>query len=468
MRILALVAVAALALAGCMASTDDSTSTDGPDLTNIPSVSPTRIADPGTDFSGVVVTDHGAPGMHTIRALHGGSAFLEQVGYNALTDNINPGAVGTGWGAAGLWRTYACFAQFAGTGAISIVDIADPIAPVVLSTVDDPLVNGDCQFTDDGNYMLAGAYLAGAEYPDFGEQPICPQGCPAGGGINVWDVHDKSNPVHILYTNTGEYHTLQLYFDPITNATYVIQAYSGNIYRFDPNVPALGLVATVTPMEHDMWLARHPITGQSLLYTGSGGGFIIYDFADPSDPKEIGLWNAEEGAEQNAGWHRQASVDQLIDGMAVVVVAGEDCGKGNSLPYSTVDVSDPTNPITLGTWSVPGNPRSDAQETPAHLCEFSPHEFSVFDGYVAAGNYHAGTWLFDIGSAERVRNPVTLGYHIPATEPLTEEPVFGAQDLTFVWNPFVWGSFFDERGYIIAGDFSSGMYVLKVPGVTQE
>ncbi|MFA5943797.1 MAG: hypothetical protein WC876_04945, partial [Candidatus Thermoplasmatota archaeon] len=395
MRSLSVLLAASLSLlvfAGCLDSRDES-SGDGPDLSGIASVTATRLADPGKEaaYAGVVVGDHGAPEMHTIRALHGGSDFLTQVGWNALVDKLPPGAAGTGWGAAGLWHTYACVAQFAGTGAIAIVDLADPANPTVLSQVDDPLVNGDCQFTADGNYMLAGAYLGPGPNPQVGEQPLCPRGCPGGGGINVWDVSDKGAPRHILYTDTGEYHTLHLWTTE-TNETFVVQAYSGHIYRFDPEGPTLSEVNTTTPMQHDMWISKHPITGKTLLYTGSGAGFVIYDFDDPYAPKLVGEWNPEDdpgvSAEQKrggcCGWHRQATVDQLVDGKAIAVVAGEACSAGYTLPYFVMDVTDVSKPTVLGSWEVPGKPVSTDAE---HLCEMSPHEFAVYDGYVVTGNY---------------------------------------------------------------------------------
>ena len=479
MRALPRLAMAALLaaglLAGCLSDDQDPEGGD-PVQPGIPSVSAERLPAPPADvqasFATAIVGDHGAPMMHTIRSLHLGlSHGMEVAGWDPLVDKLPPGAVGTGWGAAGLWKTYACVAQFAGTGAIAIIDIADATNIEVLAQVDDPLVNGDCQFTADGNYMLAGAYLEGTTYPDVGEQDLCPHGCPAGGGINVWDVTDKSAPRHILYENTGEYHTLQLHTDPDTNQTYVIQAYSGNIYRFDPEGPVLLKVNTITPMEHDMWIATHPITGMVLLYTGAGSGFTIYDFDDPENPVAIATWDPSEDPNVPAnqrggccGWHRQATVDQLIDGRAIAVVAGEACGAGYTLPYFVMDVTDPTNPFALSSWEVPGDPETT---DPTHLCEMSPHEFAVFDGYVVTGNYHAGVWLFDIGSAERLMEPVTLGYYVPDKEPATESGPAGAQDLTFPWNPFVWGAFFDDRGYILAGDFSSGVYLLEVPGLTQ-
>ncbi|HUR26010.1 MAG TPA: hypothetical protein VM327_08380 [Candidatus Thermoplasmatota archaeon] len=465
-----------LAVAGCFDGSDDGSGGEGRDLTGIPTVSADRLPDPHkeAEFAKVVIGNHGAPGMHTIRALHGGSSFLEEAGWNPLVDKLPPGAAGTGWGAAGLWKTYACVAQFAGTGAIAIVDLSDPHDLVVASQVDDPLVNGDCQFTADGNYMLAGAYLGPGPNPSAGEVHACPRGCPGGGGINVWDVHDKANPQHILYMDTGTYHTLHLW-TTAANETFVVQAYAGNIYRFDPDGPSLTVVNTVTPMEHDMWISKHPITGMTLLYTGSGDGFVIYDFDDlvrgGKDP--IGEWIPEDDPNVDpadaakagcCGWHRQTTVDQLVDGKAIAIVAGEACGAGYTLPHYVMDVTDPRSPTAISSWSVPGKPVSTDQ---AHLCEMSPHEFATYDGYVVAGNYHAGVWLFDIGTAERLHHPVTLGWFIPAEEPAVREGPFGAQDLTFPWNPFVWGAFFDDRGYVLAGDFSSGVYLLEAPGLTK-
>jgi hypothetical protein len=474
-RLLVAFSLVCLALAGCLA--DEGSDEPGVDpriAGGVTETSAQRLPDPAQDFSGVVVTDHGAPGLHTVRALHGGSSGLELAGYDPLTDKMPPGAAGTGWGAAGLWGTYACVAQWLGSGAIAIVDLADPSDPTVVSQVDDPLVNGDCQFTADGKYLFAGAYLSAAGTAGLETEPDCrpalASGCPAGGGINVWDVQDKAAPRHILFTDTGEYHTLQVHTDPATNVTYVIQAYSGHIYRFEPEGPALVEVTQLQPMEHDMWIDKHPVTGDWLLYTGNSSGFIAYDFNDPAQPKVAGEWQPDDSLESQSmpgccAWHRQAQLPELIDGRAILVAAGEDCGGGNEVPYFVFDVTDITQPFVLSSFDVPGDIRADTM--PTHLCEFTAHEFSMHDGYVITANYHAGAWLFDIGSPERLLDPVVLGYYIPANEPLVEEPGFGAQDLSWPWNPFVWGAFFDERGYVLAGDFSSGLYLLEIPGVTQ-
>jgi hypothetical protein len=492
MRALLLAGLLALVMAaGCLSGDDGDSDpdVDQPDYSMYPHVSAERLADPAevdpdaaAEFPHVIISEHGthdvdreapyagAPLLHTIRALHRDVRYgLNVVGYNDLTDKLPPGSVGTGWSASGLWQNYACVAAFAGTGSMAIVDIADPTNPVVVSQTADAMVNGDCQFTADGKYLFAGAYIgANACVPDG----PCPLDGPEGNvlgeyrtnGVNVWNVEDKANPQHILWSDTGQYHTLQLHTDPDTNQTYLIQAYAGSIYRFDSDVPALVEVNVTTPMEHDMWVAQHPITGKWLLYTGEGDGFVIYDFDDPENPTDLAHWLPDENVTGSQGWHRQEQSTLLIDGKAIVVVAGETCGSGRTLPYAVVDVTDVTAPKTLSHWEIPGQPETT---DPAHLCDFSPHEFSIYDGYVATGNYHAGVWVFDIGSAERLLDPVTIGYYLPDREPAVEgNPLLGAQDLTMVWNPFVWGAFFDQNGYILVGDFSSGLYMLELPGVS--
>jgi hypothetical protein len=61
--------------------------------------------------------------------------------------------------------------------------------------------------------------------------------------------------------------------------------------------------------------------------------------------------------------------------------------------------------------------------------------------------------------------PVTLGYYLPDKEPIMEG---GTQVSAWPWSPFVWGAQWDDRGYIWFADASSGLYSVKVPGVSDE
>lgn len=456
MRSLAVAAALVLLLVGCVAPAAD---LDAGASAGAGVVTSERLAAPDVDFASVIVADHGGPNAgHAARPLHKGIQGFEVVGHTPLLDKAPLGSAGTGWGAIGIWKNYACVAQLAGTGSIAIVDIADPAKPTVLAQTEDGFVNGDCEFTADGNYLFAGAYLSAAPSVEpLMDLPIPGAGDLAAPGMHVWDVTDKSNPKHILYSDTGDYHTHFLHTN--ANGTYLVQAYTGKIYKFDPAGPTYEQVAEITPMEHDMWVAKHPVTGRTYLYSGAGQGVVIYDYEDPENPFQVGEWQPEEGARTEA-WHRQATVDQLVDGKALLIAAGENCSDGKTEPYAVFDITDPANPLFLAEWELPGKPEAKG----ANLCTFSPHELSVFDGYVASGNYHAGVWLFDVGSAERMMAPATLGYFIPDVEPVGPR----AGTLPFPWAPFVWGAFFDERGYVLTADAGSGLYILKVPGVTPE
>lgn len=456
---LALLAVVALA-AGCVQAPDPDVAPSGAQAAATDLVGE-RLPAPDVDFSTVIEGDHGVPGAHAVRALHSGSQLLEVVGHNDLTDKMVPGSAGTGWGAIGVWENYVCVAQLAGTGSIAIVDIADPANPVVTAQTEDGYVNGDCEFTYDGRFLFAGAYLGAAPSNALLQSlPIPGMGDLASTGITIWNVEDKAAPKLVLYSDTGTYHTHFLHSN--ANGTYLVQAYSGNIYKFDETGGTLDLVATITPMDHDMWVSKHPITGKTLLYSGAGQGMVVYDYDDPENPTLLGEWQPPEGSRLEA-WHRQASLDQTIEGRAYIVAGGETCSAGNTEPYTVLDVTDLGNITNVSEWEVPGMPVSP--DTNPNLCTFSPHEFALFEGYVVTGNYHAGVWLFDIGSPERLRAPVTLGYYIPDREPATAGH---PQNLQFPWQPFVWGAFFDERGYVLTADASSGLYVLKIPGVTRE
>ena len=173
----------------------------------------------------------------------------------------------------------------------------------------------------------------------------------------------------------------------------------------------------------------------------------------PEAPQVLGAWEAHDNY---TGWHRQWPLMNTVDGHALLVVAGE-TGGGASLPYTVLDFTDPTNITELGHWQIPGNPDS----ADPNFYTFSAHEFTSWNGYIASGNYHGGVWVVDVGTMERAANPVTLGYYLPHEIPQAHG---GTWDRPFLFNPDVWGAYFDDRGYILTADWGSGFYVLKFDG----
>lgn len=427
-----------------------------------------RLTVPDYDFSKVIVGDHGAPGGHAVQALHRHEFGMELVGYNPLVSARHPTAVDSGFGAMDVWddgtNYYVCVTHFAGNGGADIVDITDPTDPVHLSSVNSGTLNSDCQFTDDGKYMFLGPFnghpmadmVMEGRREQVGSLPVAGLYDPLGEGVSIWDVQDKANPTLLLYENNGIYHNLFTFTskDANGNDTYwLLQNRGQYVHRFDPSVPSVTPVGNTDTMIHDMAVGQHPITGDWLLYTGQGFGMAIIDMNDPTNPVTIGHLPAEQGPDGVKGWHDQEFSPQLIDGRAILVVGSETIG-ATSEPYGIVDVTDPTDPVILSRWFLPGKPVSPEP----NFYTMSPHEMGVWNGYVVSANYHAGVWLFDMGSPERLIEPVTIGHFYANKEPALE----GApQNPPFAFNPFHWGAYFDERGYIVTSDWATGLYVLK-------
>ena len=156
--------------------------------------------------------------------------------------------------------------------------------------------------------------------------------------------------------------------------------------KFAPDSRIVFDDAHVDVADHDLWVGRHPVTGQWIMITGAKLGTRVYDMENPKEPRLLGEW---AGSQQYQGWHRQWPLSNTVDGHALMLVAGEDCGEGKSLPYTVLDFTDPTDLIELGHWQIPNEPTPPPGP---HLCEMTTHEFETWDGYVAmaVGHLHAG------------------------------------------------------------------------------
>lgn len=462
------IALALIALAaGCVAP---ATTLEGQSAADIDALEASRLPPPTEDLSTAIVSDHGAPYMHAIPDLHHGSYGLELVGHNPLTrveEGTNPLIMNSGYAAITLFGHLACVSHFAGTGGAggaTIVDFEDPAAPVVVATIPDLKIGSRCMFTEDGKFLLAGSYggvLSGVVDPMRAEMTV------GQNGVTIYDVSDLKDPKFVAHDTTGAdgpvaavdsaYHNL--WTINVDGVNYVFQTYTGNILKLAEDGSSLEIVAQIEHSDHDLWIGKHPISGERMLITGANGGTAFFNIDDPEAPVLLGVWEASEGY---AGWHRQWPLAAPVDGKALVVVAGEQCGNGKSLPYTVLDFTDPTTPIELGHWIIPGEP---AITEPGQLCSMNSHEFSEYNGYIASGNYHAGVWVFDVGTPARAAEPVTIGYYLPDEDP---RAAGGIRNTPFAWSPDVWGAYFDDRGYVVAADWYSGFYVLKVPGLTEE
>lgn len=440
--------------AGCLGDGNKGLSLDEPSHEGLfGALAAERLEAPtDVDFSAVVRGTHEVEGGHAIRALHGGAYGLERVGYNSLA-NPGLGLRPVGFAAADVWENYVAVQSLA--GGVVIVDIFEPANPRVLSVAGSTMVAADAQFSDDGRYLFAGCFAGDQRggVPELGGTRLSFLADAGDCGVTVWDVADKTNPRFLFNTGSGTYHNL--FTATIDGTAYLFQV-GGDIQKLveDPE-PHLESVAEVPYMVHDLTVSRSPVTGDWWMYTGGAeGGLAIYDVNDPADPLLIGTWMPAEG-EVALAWHDQQPLMQLVDGRALVVGAGE-VGDGSQVPIVVLDVTDVDNITKVGEWLIPGKPENAG---PVNFFTMGPHEFEVWNGYIALGHYHSGVWLIDVGSPERAAQPATLGYYIPDQQ--------GAGSVPMPFNPWVWGAYFDARGYIVATDVGSGLYVLKF-GATLE
>ena len=423
-----------------------------------------RLPPPTEDLSGAIVSDHGAPYLHAVPDLHHGSYGMELVGYNPMTredgEGDHPLAQNSAYNAITLFGHLACVAHWAGSGGYggaTIVNFSDPADPVVVASIPSLGLSSRCQFTEDGRFLLFADYggvLPGTPLPE-------PLHNPLSFGVTVYDVSDPASPRFLFHDSQGAsvgdpeqvawgaYHNVGT--ARINGTNYVFQTYSGNILALAEDGTSMEIVATVEHSEHDMWVGP-PVTGEWMYVTGAGKGAAFYNVDDPAKPVLLGVW---AGNGTYDGWHRQWPLLQTVGGRALMVVAGEACTTGKSLPYTVLDFTDPANVVELGHWHIPGKPEI---KEPGQLCSMNSHEFNTWNGYVATGNYHAGVWLFDVGTPERALEPVTIGYHLPNEDPRAHG---GTRNTPFAWNPDVWGAYFDDRGYVVAADWSTGFYVLR-------
>lgn len=465
-RSLLLAATVALVVAGCVAPTADvDPAAAGADTTEA-----TRLPPPDVDLSSAIVSDHGAPYLHAVPALHSGSYRLELVGYDPLSrpGETHPLNQNSGYAAITIRDHTACLSSWVGSGGFggaTIIDFEDPANPVVLASIPTTSLQARCQFSDDGKYLFLAAY-GGATPGTPLPMPLADAGS---WGVSVYDASDLSDPKFLFHSAegaqpgnpnnvaSGPYHNIDT--ETVNGTLYVFQTYTCNVLKMDEGATKLEVVAQLDYCDHDYWTGFHPVTGTRMLVTGAGMGTAFFDITDPATPVLLGVY---EGSQEAPGWHRQWPLAELVNGKAYVVVAGEECGNGKSLPYTVLDWTDPTMPVQLGTWQIPGKPEI---KEPGQLCSMNSHEFNTHNGYVASGNYHAGVWVFDVGTPQRAVEPVTIGYYEPHEEPRMHG---GVKSTPFAWSPDVWGAYFDDRGYVLAADWYSGFYILKIPGLTQE
>lgn len=431
--------------------------------------------DPAT-FLGTIVNDHatGDAGHvgHQLPELHGGHHNLELVSHSDLSEGLV--GYGSGYIEVDLVGDLALVSSVFGSRGVSIVDVSDPAAMRVLAHVYNMDDNWDARLSGDGKYLFLGCQGSGAfdctGVDTSGEAPaatggtVCTSiadqagtGCP--GGIAIYSLEDPTAPSFVDYVPMGFTHNVYTFMQ---HGKYYFMNALVTIAEWDPGNGTTQIASSDIQGVHDIAVQVHPVTGQTLLYTGSGSHMSIWDVGDPFAPVLVGNVEPAEGEDVPPMWHEQTPMPCLLDGRHVTIGAGES-GGGVAQPVAVVDTTDPANPVYLGRWQLPDAASLTAQQS----YRFSLHNIDGnCGGQVAVGHYHAGVWVFDVSTRERQAAPATLGYYQPndrvvsgGWSPLSTAPIgaFASADV-----PNVWTAQWSEDGqHLFVPDMSTGLYALR-------
>lgn len=459
-KTIAFALIAVFIVAGCLSGTKpDNTPDDGsPDGDAVRLFAPFTVPKPDYDFSSMIDPDHEA---HNVPALHMDGHGLELEGFAPVQDILPPGTRGS-ITQVDVFDGYALVSGMEQGPAFVIVDTKDPANPRAVSYAPTVADGWTARFSkEDGDYVFYGCQIVGTSAnpdptikgncrdPDSGPQTN-PDESPQS-HVNVYDVRDKSNPKFVDAIPANGSHNIQTV--KIDGVDYVTTA-STEIIKFDREKGRLEHVVFL-PGQHDSTVGRHPLTGDWLLITGRSGSFVIYNINNPYEPEVV----LEPGKFASDGWHEQVMFPQLVDGRALLAVAGESfVGAPAGAAWSQitfVDITDPANPVTLSQWRPPFSPM-----LPWASYLYSVHEGAATpQGQFAIGWYHAGVWVIDVSTQERQANPVVVAAYQPH-EIITAVPsTFVQTPIPYV--PFVWSTAWDQRGYLVVPDMHTGVYLLE-------
>lgn len=460
---LVLLALSGAALAGCIE--DGALPGDG-EKDGVLGAEPVELYQtppvPDFDFSTAIEIVHD----HSNRALHENNFGVTLLGTNDLLEGQAypwPG----GYIDVDIHGDLVVVATLMGPRAFTLVDISDKAAPKVLSHFYSNEDNWDAAFSADGRYVFVACQPGGlvasapvANCNDYDGRPTVAANSDS--GFVTVDITDPANPVGVCYTPGGSFHNIET--GTLDDGTIIVGNPLTELFVLGDD--GCGTKVSEVPGQHDLQFQKHPITGDMLLYTGASDG-TIYNVNDPKNPVEIGVFDPA-GNEALTMWHEQSPAPTTIRGKHLTLGASES-SQGRPGPVAIVDTTDPNTPTAIGSWILPVPPpqgRAELYQQSGYM--FSEHngEISVL-GQACMGNYHAGLWIFDISTEERMREPVTLAFY--QTNELVPEAMVGSSHPAggaWLGSPYNWGCAWTADGkYVITADSNSGLYVFSADWV---
>jgi hypothetical protein len=313
---------------------------------------------------------------------------------------------------------YAYVGHMAPPAGTSIVDVADPRRPRLVSHLTIPPFMHSHKVRVRGDLMLV-------NYEDL-RQPH-PEFTP---GLKLYDVSDKTTPREIAFHRTGGRGVHR--FDVDDGYAYIATGLDGYA---DYIVQVVDLADPARPREVSRWwlpgqwtaggeprgpemhghYCHHPLRLGDRLYTGYWhAGFVILDVSDLARPRLVS--RLDWSPPYPCPTHTALPIPHAIRGRRWLVVTDEEvkfrlAPRPNGFLW-VVDITDETRPIPVATWRVP----NDRPFDPDHWFGAHQPQEQVYpgDNRIFVTWFSAGLRAVDIGNPYA---PAEIGHYVPHPGP---------------------------------------------------
>ena len=367
-----------------------------------------------------------------------------------------------GFAYVGSWGTFSPVRPLCPATGVRIIDLSDRSNPTLVGAV--AAIPGTSQ-EDVVVARINTAFFTG-DLLVTGIQ-ACRRITNAPRGIDLWDVTDPRNPVHLAFWPSGPFGPAgargvhELYLFQRGNRAYVTAAVpasefiegEGDFRLVDVTDPYNPVQVSdwgaindggLTPgpgqafFDHSAWANQ---TGRVAILSYWDAGAIFLDISDPTNPTFIGRTIYPPGADGDTHsiW--------LARGENLLLTADEDFNPTNgSWGFLRVwDVKNPAAPVEIGRFATPNT----TVFPPPKPGFFSIHNPFVRGQTAYLSWYSDGVRVVDISQP---RAPREIASFVP---PDTPDPFKVFPNAAVVWGVYV------DRDLILLSDINAGLYVLK-------
>lgn len=323
--------------------------------------------------------------------------------------------------------------------AVDIVDVTDPRAPTLVGSFTAPASIEDVKVSDDCQWLFIGNDEEGSnpEVHDLGIPAGAPVGDGGFYVVDVSDpsapvlvsslgVGPRRGPHMVYYHNTTDGQELVFganadisvnAFDRASGTLTELSRYQANIvteFNRDPQV----VDVLYQGWAHDMFVMEDPVDDRTMVYVANwDAGLRVLDLSDPAAPVELGSWNAfPDGHEGNlhtvaTQWigDRRITVGTVEVGFAVVGGVHYALGTDRSILY-VWDTTDASNIQLVGQWENPAGLPAGRDNVPGESIT-STHNFQLEAGRVYLAHYGLGVFVLDVSTPALQADPALLAFH---------------------------------------------------------